>query len=60
MFLSIPNPGGSAFLASSILTEPFHLRMNTSRRDDIMALGRDVHRLDSTIDVVIASGLTKS
>jgi hypothetical protein len=27
---------------------------------DIMALGRDVHMLDTTMDLIIASGLTKS
>ena len=60
MVLSNPNPGGIAFPSSSVLTEPLHLRMNKSRPRDIMDRGRDVHRMDSTIDIVIASGMTKS
>ncbi len=53
-------PGGATFPASSILIEPPHLRSDRSRPGDIMALGRDVHRMDTTMDLVIASGLTNS
>ena len=60
LVLSNPNPGGVAFPASSILIEPPHLRRDKSRPGDIMALGRDVQRLDTVMDLVIASGLTKS
>ena len=60
LVLSSPNPGGPAFPASSVLIEPPHLRRDKSRPGDIMALGRDIHRLDIDIDLVIASGLTKS
>ena len=45
---------------SNILIEPSHLRRDKSRPGDIMALGRDVHMLDTAIDLVIAAGLTKS
>ena len=34
--------------------------MEKSRPGDILALGRDVHRLDTAMDLVIASALTKS
>ena len=34
--------------------------MDKSRPGDIMALGRDVHILDTAMDLLIASGLTKS
>ncbi len=60
LVLIIPNPGGSAFPLSSVLTEPPHLRMDKSRPCDIMALGGGVHNMDSTIDIDIASRLTKS
>jgi hypothetical protein len=60
LVLSNPNPGGAAFPDSSILIEPAHLREDISRPGDIMALGRDVHRLDTAMGIVIASGLTKS
>ncbi len=42
------------------MIEPPHLRGDMSRPGDILALGRDVDRLDTTMDMVIASGLTKS
>ena len=58
--LSNPNPGGVAFPGSSILIEPPHLMRDKSKPRDIMALERDVHRLDTAMDLVIASGLTKS
>ena len=58
--LSSSNPGGPAFPASGVLIEPPHLRRDKSRPGDIMALGRDIHRLDTAMDLVIASGLTKS
>ncbi len=61
LILSNPNPGGAAFPASSILIEPPHLRIGKSRPGDIMALGRDVQRMDdTTMDLVIAPCLTKS
>ena len=60
MVRSNVNPGGAAFPASSILIEPPHLRSDKSRPGDILALGRYVHRLDTAIDLVIASGLTNS
>jgi len=60
LVLSNSNPGGAAFLASRVLIEPPHLRRDRSRPGDIMALGRDAHRLYTTMDLVIASGLTKS
>ena len=60
LVLSNANPGGMAFPSSSVLIEPPHLRSDRSRPGDILALGRDVHRLDSAMDLVIASGLTKS
>ena len=58
--LSNPNPGGAVFLAFSILIETPHLRRDKSRPGDIMALGMDVHMLDTAMDLVIASRLTKS
>jgi len=58
--ISNPNPVGAAFPASNILIEPPHLRGDKSRPCDILALGRDIHRLDTAMDIVIASGLTKS
>jgi hypothetical protein len=60
LVLSYPNPGGAAFPASSVLIVPPHLRRDRSRPGDIMALGRDVHSLDTAMDQNIASGLTKS
>jgi hypothetical protein len=60
LVLSNSNPGGAAFPASSVLIEPPHLRRDKSRPGDIMALGRDVRRLDTAMDLVIAYGLTKS
>jgi hypothetical protein len=60
LVLSNPNPGGVAFPASSVLIDPPHLRGDRSRPGDIVALGRDVHRLDTAMDIVIAFGLTKS
>ncbi len=60
LVLSNPHPGGVVFPASSVIIEPPHLRNDSSRPGDILALGRDVHRLDSVMDLVIASGLTKS
>jgi len=55
-----PKPRGAAFPASIILIEPPHLRVDKSRIRNIMALVRDVHRLDTAMDIVIVSGLTKS
>ena len=43
-----------------VLIEPHHLRRDMSRPGDIMALERDVHRLNTAMDLDIASGLTKS
>ena len=60
MILSIPNSGGAAFPASKILIESPHLRGDEPRLGDFMALGKDVQMLDTTMDIVIASGLTKS
>jgi len=60
LVLSNANPGGAAFPASNILIEPPHLRSDRSRPGDILALGRDVHKMDTSMDLVIASGLTKS
>jgi hypothetical protein len=60
LVLSNYKPGGAAFPASSILIEPPHLRQDKSRLGDIYALGRGVHRMDSVMDIVIASALTKS
>ena len=60
LVLSNSIPGGAAFPASSILIEPLHLRSDKSRPGDILALGRDVHRMDTAMDLVIASALTKS
>ena len=56
LVLSSSNPGGPTFLASNVLIVPPHLRRDKSRPDDIMALGRNVHRLDTAMDLVIASG----
>jgi hypothetical protein len=58
--LSNANPGGAAFPASNILIEPLHLRSDMSRPGDVLALGRDVHTMDTSMDLVIASDLTKS
>ncbi len=55
LVLSNSNPGGVAFYASSIIVEPPHLRRGRSRPGDILALGRDVHMLDTVMDLVIAS-----
>jgi hypothetical protein len=60
LVLSNPSPGGVAFPTSSVLIEPLHLKKDRSRPGDIMALGRDVHRLDTAMDIVIASALQKS
>ncbi len=60
LVLANPSPGGVAFPASSVLIEPLHLRRDKSRPGDIMALGRDVHRMDTAMDIVIASALQKS
>jgi hypothetical protein len=60
LVLSNPNRGGAVFPASSVLIETPHLRKDRSRPGDIMALGRDVHRLDTVMELVIASGLTIS
>ena len=60
LVLSNPAPGGVVFPASSVLIEPPHLRGDNSRQGDVMALGRDVHMMDTAMDIVIASGLTKS
>jgi hypothetical protein len=59
LILSNPNLGGTAIPSSSVLTKPLHLRMDKTRPGDIMALRRDVHRMDMAMDIVIASGLTK-
>ena len=60
LVLSNANPGGETFPASSILIEPPHLLGDRSRPGDILALGRDVHIMDTAMDLVIAFGLTKS
>ena len=54
------NPGGTAFPASSILIEPPYLRSDRSRPGDILAPGRDVHRMDTAMDMAIVSSLMKS
>ena len=51
MVLSNVNPGGAAFPASSILIEPPHLRSDRSRPGDILALGRDVHKMVTAMDL---------
>jgi hypothetical protein len=58
--LSNVNPGRAAFPASSILIEPPHLRSERSWPGDILALGKIVHKLDTAMDLVIASELTTS
>ena len=60
LVLANPSPGGAAFPASSVLIEPLHLKRDITRPRDIMALGRDVPRLDTAMDLVIASALQKS
>ena len=60
MVLANPSPGGAAFPTSSVMIEPLHLRRDKTRPKDIMALGRDVHMLDTAMDLVIASALQKS
>jgi len=60
LLLSKPSPGGAAFQDSSVLIEPLHRRKDGSRPGDILALGRDVHRLDTAMDLGIASALQKS
>ena len=60
LMLSNPSSGGATFPASSVLIEPLHLRKDRSRQRDIMALGRDVNRLNTAMDLVIASALQKS
>ncbi len=60
LVLANPSPGGAAFPVSSVLIEPLHLRKDKSRPGDIMALGRDVHRLDTAMDIVVVSALQKS
>ena len=56
LILSNPNLGrGTAIPASSILIDPPHLRMDKSRSGDILVLGRGVHRLDSSVYIVVAS-----
>jgi hypothetical protein len=60
LVLSNVNPSGAAFPASSIFIESPHLRGDRSRPGDILAMGRDVHIMDTAMDMVIASGLTKS
>ncbi len=60
LVLSNANPRGATFPSSSVLIEPPHLRRDISRIGDILALGSDVHRMDTAMDLVIASGLTKS
>ena len=54
------HPGGAAFPASIHLIAPPHLRSDMSRPGDILALGRDVHGIDTAMDLVIDLGLTKS
>jgi len=55
LVLSNPSPGGEAFPTSSVLIEPPpHLRGDISRPGDVLALGRDVHRMDTAMDIVIA------
>ena len=39
---------------------PPHLRGDLSRPGDVIALGKDVHKLNTVMDTVIASGLNKS
>ena len=58
--LSSAKPGGAAFPASIILIEPPHLRNDRFQPGDIMALGRDAHKMDTAMDLGIASDLTKS
>ena len=60
LVLSNPNPGGVAFPGSSILIELPHLMRDKYRPGDIKAQGRDVHKLDTAMDLEIASELTKS
>jgi hypothetical protein len=60
LVLSNPNPGGVSFPGSSILIQPPHLRRDKFKPGEIMALGRDAHSLDTAMDLVIASGRTKS
>jgi hypothetical protein len=57
LVLSNSNRGGASFPASNVLVEPPHLRGDNFRPGDVMALGRDVHRLETAMDIVIASGL---
>ena len=59
LVLSDPNPEGAVFPVFSVLIEPSHLRGDDSRHGDVLALGMDVH-MDTAMDIVIASGLTKS
>ena len=60
LVLANPSPGGAAFPASSVLIEPLHLRRDRTRPRDNMALGRDVHMLETAMDLAIASALQKS
>jgi len=60
MVLTKPNHGEATFPASSVFIEPARLQRDKSRPGDILALGRDVHRLGTTMNLVVVSGLKKS
>ena len=55
LVLTNPNPGGASFPTSSNLIEPPHLLGDNSRPGDGMAMGRDVHMLHTSADIMIAS-----
>jgi hypothetical protein len=60
LVLSCSTPAGCVFPSASLLIEPRHLRQNNSRPGDLYAIGHGMHRKDSVMDLVIASGLQKS
>ncbi len=59
LVLSNVNPGEQLFPHQASSLSPL-ICSDRSRPGDIMALGKNVHGLDTAMDLVIASGLTKS
>ena len=53
-------PGGSVFLAASVLIEPRHLRQDRSSPGDVYAIGHGMHMKDFVMDIIITSAIKSS
>jgi hypothetical protein len=60
LVLTSSSPGGSVFLAASVLTEPRHLRQDMSRPGNVYAMGNRMHKKDYVMGIILITSAIKS